>query len=236
MELMIFLIVICSITYSFEIIFGLAGTIIMVPILGFTFESKTLVIYSLLPQMMVAAIALGRSHRKVNVKEWAVMMLPAAIGAIAGSLLFGYIPNEIFKRMLAVIIILSGVYMVLSPSIKVGRKSRSVMDLFAGLSHSLFSISGPIVMTRLLATFEDKTVIRNGSLLFFFSLNIIRSVNYLLGGLITPDIIKMFIVSAPFLFIVLFFSERLHLKISNNNFKKVVSWVILLSGVIYLFY
>ena len=236
MGLMTFLIITCSLTYSFEIIFGLAGTIIMMPILGFAFESKTLVIYSLLPQMLVTTIALSKSYRKIKIKEWAIMMVSATIGAILGSYLFGSIPNDIFKRILAAIIVLSGIYMVISPGFKAGIKTRRVMDLCAGLSHSLFGISGPIVMTRLLGTFEDKTLIRNGALLFFFSLNIIRAVNYQINNLITPEIWKMFAVSAPFLFAVLFFAEKLHFKISDQKFKKVVSWVILLSGAIYFFY
>ena len=235
MGLMIFLIIVCSLTYSFEIIFGLAGTIIMMPILGFVFESKTLVIYSLLPQMLVTTIALSKSYRKVNIKEWAVMLVSATIGAIIGGWLFGHIPNHIFRRMLAVIITLSGIYLVMSPGIKVGKKVRRVLDLIAGLSHALFGISGPIVMTRLLGTFEDKTVIRNGALLFFFSMNIERAINYQIHDQITPDIWRMFAISAPFLFIVLFFSEKLHLKISDQKFKKVVSWVILFSGIIYFF-
>ncbi len=236
MESMIFLIVVCSLTYSFEIIFGLAGTIMMMPVLGFVFDSKTLVIYSLLPQMMVTSIALSKSYRKINIKEWAIMMVSATIGALAGSYLFGYIPNDIFKRILAAIIILSGIYLVISPGFKAGKKSRRIMDLFAGLSHSLFGISGPIVMTRLLGTFEDKTVIRNGALLFFFSLNIIRVINYRINNLITPEIWNMFAASAPFLFIVLYFAERLHIKISDQRFKRVIAWVILLSGIIFLFH
>lgn len=235
MGLMIFLIITCSLTYSFEIIFGLAGTIMMMPILGFAFESKTLVIYSLLPQMMVTAIALIKSYRKINLKEWTLILVSATVGAIAGSYLFGYIPNNIFKRMLAIIIILSGIYLVISPEFKAGKKGRRIMDLFAGFSHSLFGISGPIVMTRLLGTFDDKTVIRNSALLLYFALNIVRAVNYQVNDLITTDIWIMFAISAPFLFIALFLSDKLHFKISDQKFKKVVSWIILLSGVIYFF-
>ena len=233
--LMVLLIGVCSLTYSFEIVFGLAGTILMMPILGFAFESKILVIYSLLPQMMVATIALIRSYRKINIREWALMLASATIGAIIGSYLFSYIPNDVFKRMLAIVIILGGIYLVISPDFRVGKKGRRMMDLFAGLSHSLFGISGPIVMSRLLGTFEDKTIIRNNAFLLYFGLNIVRAINYQINDLITPNIWKMFAVSTPFLLLVLFFSDRLHFKISDQKFKRVVSWVILLSGLIYFF-
>ena len=234
-ELMIFLIAVCSLTYSFEIIFGLAGTILMMPILGLAFESKTLVIYSLLPQMMVTIIALIKSYDKINIKEWAIMLFSAAIGAIIGSYLFSYIPNVIFKRLLSLMIILAGAYLIISPDFQVGKKGRRLIDFFSGLSHSLFGICGPLVMTRLLGTFEDKTTIRNNALLFYFGINIVRAINYYLNVLITIDIWKMFAISAPILFPVLFFSERLHFKISDQKFKVVVSWIILLSGLIYFF-
>ena len=77
-QLIVILVVVCSLTYSFEIVFGLAGTVLMLPVLGLFFDSKTLVIYSILPQLLVAVIALLKSYNKLDVKEFLSMMLLAA--------------------------------------------------------------------------------------------------------------------------------------------------------------
>lgn len=230
-ELALVLVIVCSLTYSFEIIFGLAGTIMMLPVLGFFFESKTLVIYSILPQLLVGGIALLKSFDKLNIKALVTILAPAAAGGILGGYFFINIPLDIFKYLLSAIIIMAGIFMIITPAITIGKPLRHIMDFSAGLCHVLFSISGPIVMTRLLATFEDKTVIRNLSLGVFFSLNLIRVVNYAIHDSITPQIRQMFLVSAPVLIPILFFADRLHFKLNDTAFKKSVAWIIFLADV-----
>lgn len=234
-ELTVFLIVICSITYSFEVVFGLAGTVIMVAILSFVIPSKTLVVYSLLPQIIVGSIVLIKSFGsgKVNKIEATKMLASALAGAITGSYLFALVPNQMFKQILSVVIILVGIYLIVSPSFNTHKRFRLILDLSAGISHSLFGISGPIVMTRLMGTFQDKTVIRNNALLFYLGLNMIRLINYISNKMITPNIWKLYFYSAPALILVLFFAEKLHSRISDIKFKKIVAWLILISGVVY---
>lgn len=233
-QLMALLITVCALTYSFEIVFGLAGTIMMLPIMGFFIDGKTLVIYSLLPQVLTTTIALSRSYKKSNLRIFFSMLALAAVGGAIGGYFFVQIPQETFRRMLAVVIVLAGIFLIVSPNFRINKTGNRILDFSAGLSHALFGISGPIVMTRLLGTFEDKTLIRNNALMFFCGLNIIRAVYYFTNGSITPDIQKMFLISAPFLIPTLFFAERLHFKINDVIFKRVVAWIILFSGIVYL--
>ena len=231
---MTLLVAVCALTYSFEIVFGLAGTILMLPVLGFVFDSKTLVVYSLLPQLLVAGIALLRSHRKLDLKLLISMLGMAALGSILGGLCFSWIPLPVFRRMLAAVIMSAGIFLIVSPRFQLGKIGTRVLDFSAGVSHALFGISGPIVMTRLLGSQADKTMIRNSALCFFSGLNCIRAGYYLANGQITPQILKMFLVSTPVLIPVLFFAQGLHFKINDILFKKVVSWVIFFCGLIYL--
>ena len=233
--LMALLVGVCAVTYSFEIVFGLAGTVLMLPILGFFFDSKTLVVYSLLPQLLVASIALAHSHRKLDLKLLGSMLGLAAVGSILGGFFFAHIPLPIFRRILAVVIVLAGIFLIVTPHFRLGGVGRRILDFAAGISHALFGISGPIVMTRLLGTLTDKTVIRNNALCFFTGLNCIRAGYYFVNGALTPQIQKMFLVSIPVLIPVLFFARGLHFKLNDALFKKVAAWVILLCGMVYLF-
>ena len=71
--------IICIITYTFEIIFGLAGTIIMLSVMTYFFDTKTLVIYSVLPQILVGVIGLIRSPKTVKADFFVKMVLFASI-------------------------------------------------------------------------------------------------------------------------------------------------------------
>ena len=91
------LILVCVLTYSFEIVFGLAGTILMLALLSSMFDPKILVIYSVLPQILVGGIGLLRSPSTVNVEFLLGMLGFAALGTIAGLSLFYWFPVTVFQ-------------------------------------------------------------------------------------------------------------------------------------------
>lgn len=231
-ELIILLTVVCMLTYSFEITFGIAGTIIMLTVMTFFVDAKTLVIYSVLPQIIVASIALLRSPRTVDVKFLAGMVAFAAIGILIGFYIFYSVDTRTFQLLLASAITLSGMYLVTRPGrLQLNTVTGRSLDTTAGVGMALFGISGPIAMTRLLASFDDKTVIRNYALSFFLSLNLFRAVGYGINGTITADIAEMMVWSAPFLLVTLWFANGLHYKVNEQVFRKVIAWIILLGGV-----
>lgn len=219
------------ITYSFEIVFGLAGTILLITVMSFLIETKTLVIYSVLPQILVGVIGLMRSPKTVDLKFLLAMLSFALCGAVLGLALFYQLSTEIFQIILAVVITLSGVFLVFNPAPKkLNVIAARVLDTMAGFSQALFGISGPIAMTRLLATFDNKTVVRNYALAFFLSLNIFRSGGYIYNGTFTDQIILMMVVSAPFLIVAMWFANHLHFKLNEKLFRRVVAWMILAGG------
>lgn len=228
--------IVCIITYSFEIIFGLAGTIIMLSVMTYFYDTKTLVIYSVLPQILVGIIGLVRSPKTVESGFFIRMVLFASLGAIAGITIFYYLERHVFHQLLASAITVFGLYLVISPKIlRLNSFSARTLDILAGASQALFGISGPIAMTRLLSTFEDKTVIRNYALAFFMTLNLFRVGGYIINQTFTQEILTMILLSAPFIAIALWFSNHLHFKINDTLFKKVVAWIILIGGVSMLF-
>jgi len=223
---------VCIIAFTFEIIFGLAGTIIMISIMTYVYDTKTLVIYAALPQVLAGSIALFRSPKTIEAQFFICMLMYASFGAMFGLAIFYYLPGAVFHKMLATLVTAIGLYLVFSPKIiKLNNTVTRLLDVFAGVTHSLFGISGPIVMARLVSTFDDKTLIRNYALAFFLSLNVFRVGGYLATGTFTPDILQMMYISAPFIAIALWFSNHLHYKVNDVLFKKVISWVILIGGV-----
>ncbi len=227
---------VCVVTYSFEIVFGLAGTIMMVMVMGHVIDTKTLVVYSMLPQILVGTIGLARSPKTVDLRFLARMLLFASLGAVVGLFLFYRASSEGFHRALGVAITLFGAYLVLGPRrLRLGPLGARALDMLAGTSQALFGISGPIAMTRLLGTFDEKLIIRNYALALFLSLNVFRGGGYLLNHTIDAEIGIMMAVSAPFLIAALWFANQLHLRVNERLFRRVVAWIILVGGVSMLF-
>ncbi len=236
MSALIILTIVCALTYTFEIVFGLAGTILMLPLLSFLYNIKTLVVYSVLPQILVAVIGLVRSPKKVDRRFMTGMLCFAGLGAIVGFALFYYFSASVFQVLLASAITAAGLFLVIAPHrAKFNPASMRVMDTLAGTSQALFGISGPIAMTRLLATYSDKNTVRHYAFAFFLSMNGLRASEYAVHGTYTEEILWMMAVSAPFLAVTLWFSNQLHLHINEQVFRKVVAWMILIGG-LSLFY
>jgi len=230
-ELIILLTLVSVACYSFEIVFGLAGTILMVTVLSFYFDVQTLVIYSVLPQILVATIGLYRIPGHINRDVLLNMLGFAAVGALAGLALFYYFSPDSFRVLLASAIMVFGVYLVVAPErMKMRAPLARLLDTFAGVSQGLFGVSGPIAMTRLLATFDNKTVIRNNALAFFLVLNLVRVGGYGINDAISDDILRAMFWSAPVLVVALWFANHLHFKVNETWFRRVVAWVILLGG------
>jgi uncharacterized membrane protein YfcA len=214
-ELIIILSLVCVVTYTFEIVFGLAGTIIMVTVMSYLIDPQTLVIYSALPQILVAVIGLVRTPGHLNFNTLGSMLIYASFGAIGGLWLFFYFSADMFRVLLASAITVFGLF----------------LDTMSGVSQGLFGISGPIAMTRLLATFDHKTAVRNHALAFFLSMNLFRVGGYVLNGTFTPEIQEAMLWSAPVLVASLWFANHLHFKVNDLWFRRVVAWAILVGGV-----
>ncbi|MHB8346983.1 MAG: TSUP family transporter [Acidiferrobacterales bacterium] len=222
---------VCSLTYSFEIVFGLAGTILMLATLTLLYSAKTLVIYSVLPQILAGTIGLARSPRTVRLGFLGGMLAFASLGGAIGLFLFYRVPASVFHYLLATLITLAGLHLVMGPRrLRLHPAGGRVLDTLAGMSQALFGISGPIAMTRLLATFSDKTIVRNYALAFFLALNILRTAGYLLAHTITPQIGRLMLYSGPFVATALWFSNHLHFRVNETLFRRVAAWIILASG------
>lgn len=233
---LIILTLVAVLTYTVEITFGLAGTVLMLPLLSFWFDSKTLVVYSVMPQIMTAGVALSRSRRHVEPRIVASMMATAVIGAFIGLWLFHIAPLDIFRVLLAGAITAAGLYLVVTPHrITLHPVSARLLDALGGVTQGLFGISGPVIMTRLIATFEGKALVRAYAFAFFLPLNLVRAVGYVFTGAYTPDIVEMMLFSAPFLVLALWYADRLHVHVNEKMFRRVVSWLILIGGLT-LFY
>ena len=113
---LIVLTIVCIFTYTFEIVFGLAGTIVLLALLTWLYDAKTLVIYSAMPQILVASIGLLRSPRTVRLDVLAGMLVFAGMGAVVGLYLFYQFPLPLFQMLLATTITVFGAYLVISPN------------------------------------------------------------------------------------------------------------------------
>lgn len=236
MAALLLLSVVSAATYAFEIIFGLGGTILMLPLLAPLFGAKTLVIYSAFPQILVGSIGLAQSPRVVAPKMLAGMLLFAALGGAAGTILFYYFSPRVFQLLLGATVTLFGVYLLARPRPpRFHPLTARALDTLAGFSQALFGISGPVAMTRLFGTFAEPARVRCYALAFFLAMNVLRAGGYVVTGAFTREIWLMMLVSAPFLVAALLFANRWHARVNEQWFRRVIAVLVLVGGISLLF-
>jgi len=228
---MLILTVVCAVTYAIEIMFGLGGTTLMLPVMRAWFPEKTLVVYSVMPQIMVAIIGLAASPRVIDMRFLARVLAFAAAGTVAGLLLFTRLTDARYVQLLAWMLVLTGAYILARPHVpRLGSLTGHGLDLLAGISQGLFGISGPISMTRFLGTFTGKTVVRNYGLAFFLALNLVRTAGYASSGVFDEQTAWMMLVSAPVLGIVLWRANRWHFRVSESGFRRGIGILVVIGG------
>lgn len=236
MTALLILALVCALTYGIEIVYGLAGTILMLPVMGFWFPEKTLVIYSVMPQILVAVIGLAYSPRVVDLRYLGGMVLVATAGLLFGMWTFFRLDEGVYRRLLALMFLATGVWLLRTPhGFRFKPAAARALDLLGGVSQGLFGISGPIMMTRLLGSFDAKTVVRNYALAFFLVMNLSRTAGYVARGSLDREILLMMLATAPALIGAAFVGNRLHHRVSERGFRTVVAWLIVVGGVVMLF-
>lgn len=230
-----YLIILCCLTYSFEIVFGLAGTVLVMPLASSLYDVKLVIVYLLLPQLLTGSLVVLPGFKTMQWKKFFEIFLFASFGAVFGVVFFKVLDQSILKLILASVIVACGVFTLSSKSFSLSPVLQRIFDVVAGFFNALCGISGPIIATRMLGTFEDKTEVRNHLQLFFFSMNSFRLVGYLITDSIPKEVLPMWAWSFPFIVLALIVANRFHADLPNQVFKKVFSIVILFSG-IWLFF
>ncbi len=218
-------------TYALEIIFGLGGTVLMIPVLRWWFPEKTLVVFSVLPQILVAVIGLLASPWVIDWRFLLRVLGFACVGAVAGLVVFHKLSAATFALYLAIALIATGMYLLYRPAhLRIGIRAGHALDTCAGFAQGLFGISGPISMTRFLGTFENKTVVRNYGFAFFLTLNLVRALGYVYSGEFDAEVLQMMFAAAPVLVLVLWYANRWHFKLSEKGFRRAAAGLIIVGG------
>jgi len=200
--------------------------------LSWWFPEKTLVVFSVLPQILVAVIGLIASPWVIQWNFLIRVLAFALVGAIAGLLVFNHMSAALYAQCLALMLVATGLHLFYRPSpLRVSVSTGHALDTGAGFAQGLFGISGPISMTRFLGTFDDKTVVRNYGFAFFLTLNLVRAVGYTVSGQFDRQALFMMLAAAPVLMLVLWFANRWHFKLSDRGFRRVAAGLIVLGGV-----
>ena len=215
-----------------ESIFGFAGSIISLAILGFFIDIKTVVTLILYVSTVASLLVVSTDRSSFSKKEYFSMTKLAIPGAIVGALLFDYLSSEALLKTLAIFLLGLGLKSFFEPKFK--NNLKKLLLFISGIVHGIFGLGGVVAIGTMQNNFAHKSQLRVTFAIFFITLNIIRATQYLMQSTVDmTEIIKFWWIPIP-LYFVIWLGHKIHLNISENLFKKGIAILLLTAGIFFL--
>ena len=218
--------------YFIRGIAGFGSALISVPLLALFFPvSQVVPLIGLLDWL--ASISQGLPNRRLIRWPDLLPLLPfTVLGVSTGLYLHTVLAPTSLLLALSIFIMLYAVYALLPfPPLQGGRWLAGPAGLLGGTVGALFGTGGPFYVIYLTLRQLDKTEFRTTIATIFVIDGLCRIVGFSLSGFYTLRIMALFLGIIPVVALALWIGGRVHLRISHAAFVRLVSIILLGSGV-----
>ena len=222
-------------------VFGLSGfgsTVISVPILAHFLPVSFLVPLMVLLDMTSATILGTAGREQVAVPELKRIIPFMFAGFVVGTFALVKVPDEYLRPALAVFTIAIGLNSIVNPRIskRISPWWCIPTGVVGGSVATVFGAGGPIYATYLSGRLQDKTEIRSTMSALISISAITRAILYAIAGLLLHMAILIGgLALAPFVFIGLKIGHRIHVGLTQEQMRRVVGAIVVVTGTLLLF-
>ena len=225
---------IASIAYAIESIFGFGGTIIFLGISGLFYDFN-----SLLKLAMIVALASGlavliQSYKHLSWKHLMQILIYTIPGAIFGTYLITFFSSDLLIKFFALILIVYGCFNLFFPNLIIPNYLKRGLLILGGIIQGIYTIGGPFVLMGYKDNFSSKQELRSTMAGYFFTINSIRAIFFMMLGESYVDIIFSYYPIAILVMVSVWLGYFIHKKIPEILFRKLIIIAITLIGVLIL--
>lgn len=220
---------------------GIKGfSVIIVISIAFVFGEK----YStgvLLPMLVFADILAVIYYKRHVQWEYVFKLLPwMVVGVLVGVWVGDYIPEEVFKNMMAVIIIICVVTMLFletkkNPKVPTNKFFSAVMGFSAGFATMIGNLAGPISNIYFLAIRFPKNEFIGTAAMLFFIVNLFKvPFHIFVWKTVSVETLVLNSVLFPVILVGFILGVYVVKKISNINYRRFILVITAVGGIIML--
>lgn len=243
------------ITHALEAITGFGCTVLALPFVTALVGVKTGVpILATLAWILALYIVITK-WKFINFKEFSVIVFFVGLGLPFGIMAFKSLDPQLLKKLLALFIIASAGWQVYRRFTRPNRENENCpaaqegalgetprsrifyyLLLFGGgMVHGAFASGGPLVVLYASRALPDKGSFRATLCLLWTTLNTVLLINYLRSGVFTAPIVSGTAGMLPFLAAGILIGEKIHHRVDEMLFGKIIFLVLLATGFFMLF-
>ena len=221
-------------------VFGLSGfgsTVISVPILAHWLPISFLVPLMVLLDMSSAGFIGGRDRAHVSAAELKRIIPFMFVGFVVGTTALVKVPDEYLRPALAIFTMAIGLNSILNPQLRSRISPWWCLPtgVIGGAMATVFGAGGPIYSTYLSGRLQDKTETRATISALISISAFTRAIVYAVAGLLLHTAIFVGgLMLAPFVFIGLKLGNRIHTGLTQEQLRRVVGVIVLVTGALLL--
>lgn len=215
---------------------GFGDALIAMPLLAMALGIQTATPLVAFVAATIALTILLRNWRSVDIRSAWRLILLSIVGIPFGLVLLKVAPEYVVKAILGVMLILYGLYSMITPGLPViqSEKPAYIFGFIAGVLGGAYNTNGPpIVMYGLLRRWPPENFRATLQCYFLFTgLSILAG--HGLAGLWTPLVLQLYLYSIPLIMLGIFAGGRINNHISKEFFSRIVYAFLIVIGALFL--
>lgn len=216
---------------------GFGEAVVGMPLLAFIIDIKTATPLMALTASTLAILLLFTSWKKISIKDTWPFILSTAVGLPVGLYYLKNTSDELIKATLGILLVLFGIYYLFVknlPHLK-NEKLSFLFGFFAGILGGAYNTNGPpTVIYGVLRRWSAQNF-RATLQGIFFPTGLIITISHGISGLWTGSVITSYLYALPVIVLGFYLGNKIHHKLNEDEFKKIIYIFILIIGVVLLF-
>jgi uncharacterized protein len=238
MDILIPLLVILG-AYFLKGLSGFGPALIMIPFLTIIYDPATAIIITALLDFLAGVILVPQIRKDISWHFVLPIIISMAIGASVGAYLLGQLPVDTLRQLMGLAIALFALYLLIqknsnNPTRGPSEIVKYPVGILSGLFGGLLGISGPPLVIYM-KMYYAKTFFRTQLIVIFLFGSGWRLILYYLNQIemrLDWTLLPIFIVS---MILGVFIGNKIHIKISEIVFTRLVAVIIFLTAIRMLF-
>ncbi len=213
---------------------GFGKALVATPILSLFIPTNEVIVIMILSGILSTTFLLIKTIKYSNFKQIWVMIVMGIIGILTGVKLLSIAPVTELKIGMGIMVVLSAIMLGsgLKLKIKENHFSYSIAGITSGFFTGLLSMGGPPVVFFLQNQQHEKHEFRGNLTLFFAFTGIFAIASLFINQMVTPDLMTKALYFIPASLVGVLLGDYLSHKVDEKLFKKIVLFILLISGVV----
>ena len=213
---------------------GFASALFAIPLLAFFLDLKFIVPVFLLFDIVSGLILTIQTRRFIDRGSLLLILSGLAVGTAAGTYFLVTFGGESLKRVFGVVVILFALKILIwdreGAKRQISKAWAPVSGIAGGCTGAMFGLNGPPMVLYLTHRPVEKQVFRATLYGLFFVDACYRLVLFSFNKLITLEVIKFALYVTPFLIAGLLLGSKLHARIREDLFKRIIATILIITG------